>query len=185
MNPKVILAGVAVLVLAGCASTTLSQVPSTPSSTSTHTTAPSTPTTAPLTGPVGTTYQGTASDGSTYKVTLDKVLEPAAPASEFDAAASGHHLAGVQFTVVGVKGNTDENVNLDAKVVGSDGQLYSASIASRLAVGTNFDYGSIKVSPGEKLTGWAAFELPNGVTVKSVQWSPFLSSEHATWTIGK
>lgn len=148
--------------------------------------APVTP--APVnTGPLGTTYtdSGTSDGGNAYSytVTLNQVLPNATPDNEFDAAPSGEVLVGAEFTITGVTGTSSDDANSDATAIGSNGETYTFT-ANGLAAGTNFNYGDFNVSPGVTSVGWVAFDVPAGVTVSSIVWSPDFSGVSATWTLG-
>ena len=65
----------------------------------------------------------------------------------------------------------DENANNNATATGSDQQAYTSSLAS-VAEGTNFANGQIRLQPGGSLVGWVTFELPDGVRITKVQWTP-------------
>lgn len=60
-----------------------------------------------------------------------------------------------------------------AVAVGTDGQDYTPSFAN-ITDGTNFNDGDFNVSAGQTVNGWVSFELPPGVTIASVQWTPGL-----------
>ena len=125
---------------------------------------------AVTTGPVGTTFAGTDSDGNKYTVTLDQVLLHAAPDNSFDAADSGKYLVGLKFTIKGVSGSASDDVNNDGTIIGSDSQVYSF-VSNGLAAGTNFNSGTWNVSPGTQEIGWETVELPDSVKVAKVEWS--------------
>ena len=155
-----------------------------PSSTSAAPAAPaaSTPATAPLTGPVGTTYTVTDS-GVTYGVVLVKVDQQATSTNQFDAPAAGKHLVAAEFSITGKTGTATSDANNNAVVVGSDGQDYTYTSVAGLTDGTNFNYGMWTVTPGQHLTGWVSFTLPDGVSVASVQWTHGFGGDTATWTV--
>jgi hypothetical protein len=56
-------------------------------------------------------------------------------------------------------------------VVGLNGQSYTADFAS-IAGYTNFSNGEIRVAQGESSTGAVTFQIPEGVKVAKVQWTP-------------
>jgi hypothetical protein len=123
-------------------------------------------------GGVGTAF--TVDDGSkdTYRVTLVKVIDPAQGATSFDTPQGGKHFVGAVFMITAVKGSPqNEDADSDAALVGSDGQTYTADFSS-IAGYTDFNYGAIKVTQGESATGAVTFQVPNGVSVSRVQWSP-------------
>lgn len=189
--PAILVAG---MMLAACSSTSIQKEQSSTSRDNAHssTSASQSATTSQSsgnTGPVGTTYKvtGTDSNGNStaYSVTLNKILSPAAPDNEFDAASSGKHLVGAEFTIKGISGTSSDDADSDAAVQGNDKQLYQPSF-NGIAAGTNFNSGDFNVAPGVTEIGWVAFEVPNSVTVASVQWNPSsgFGGGTATWTVG-
>lgn len=187
---KYVLAGAAVASLAvvGCTTTSVTPAHTTPPAShapASH--APAQPSAAPTQsdkGPVGTTF--TITHGSTvYDITATKVLDPAAPASEFDTAPSGSHLVGVEFVIKGTSGSDTGNANGNATMQGSNGQIYEATFGD-IAAGTNFNSGNFNTSPGSSVTGWVNFEVPDGVSVSNIQWdaSSGFGGTPATWTVG-
>jgi hypothetical protein len=152
--------------------------------------APSAGTLAPAgtsSGPVGTTFTVTGFDHSqrtaTYEVTLIAVSQSAAPASSFDAASPGHHLAYAEIKVTGLTGRAQDDANLDATATGSNQQVYQPSF-DRVAAGTNFSAGDFDLNPGQTVIGYVSYELPSSVTVASVAWDANLQGNGVvTWTV--
>jgi hypothetical protein len=189
MKKTAIAAGIAAAAgigLAACGGTSITKAPHVshpPSAPAAPAAAPATP---PTSGPLRTTFTvtGTADNGSpeSYDVTLKQVLDPAGPDNEFDAAPSGDRLVGAEVTVTGVAGTSADDVNSDIAAIGSNGEVYQPEFGG-LAAGTNFNAGQWTVTPGQSETGWAAFQVPDGVSITSFQWSPFLSNAVATWTV--
>lgn len=139
-----------------------------------------------LTGPVGTTFTITSTtDGTSYDVTATRVLSHARGSDEFETPDAGNYFVGVRFKITGGSGFSKDDANNDAAVMGSDGQVYEPDFSS-LAAGTNFNSGEFKVSAGQTQIGWVTFQLPQGVKVSSVQWSPdsgLSDQPPATWTV--
>jgi hypothetical protein len=143
------------------------------------------------TGPVGSTFTvtDTNQNGATvkYSVTLDRVIQHAAPDNSFDTAPAGDHLAAAEFTIKGLVGDDQDDANNNASVIGTNSQTYNTGIEG-VAAGTNFSNGQYNTSPGSVSIGWVSFEVKDGVHVASVQWSPDsgMSGETpATWTVRK
>jgi hypothetical protein len=139
------------------------------------------------TGPIGTTFTITTTNenGATvkYSVTLDQVIQHAQPDNSFDTAPAGDHLAAAKFTIKGVAGNDQDDANSDAAAVGDNQQTYQPGFEG-LAAGTNFDSGQFNTGPGSSSVGWVSFEVKNGITITSIQWSPDAGfSSPATWTL--
>lgn len=177
----------AVLALAGCASTSSTAPPAASGTPSAASTIPGvSPSPAGiLTGPPGsaftavTMYQGGVP--SEYSVTLTRVDEHAHLDQYSQLVKHGDHLAAAEFTVAGMTGQASDDANNDAGVIGSDGQVYDPATAG-VTEGTNFSGGVFSVSPGVTVKGWVSFELPEGVTVASIQW--LTGRTTATWTVG-
>jgi hypothetical protein len=71
--------------------------------------------------------------------------------------------------------------------MGNDQQTYQPGFEG-LAAGTNFSGGQFNTSPGSSSIGWVAFEVKNGVTATSIQWSPSSGMSGiapATWDSGQ
>jgi len=121
-----------------------------------------------------------------YDVTLTKVVSPASAADEFNTAPAGDHLVGAEFTIKGISGSVSDDANNDATVHGDNGQVYQPAFDT-LAAGTDFNSGDFNVSPGTSEVGWLSFEIPNSVSVASVQWQPSggFDNDTATWTVSK
>jgi hypothetical protein len=105
-------------------------------------------------------------------VTLVKIIDPAQGATSFDTPANGKHFVGAVFMIKALQGSPqNEDADTDAALVGSDGQTYTADFSS-IAGYTDFNYGAIKVQQGDSATGAVTFQVPNGVTITKVQWTP-------------
>lgn len=182
------LAAFGIIALTGC-SATVAKAPAAKPTPATQTAVPaaqqtpdSAPSTdAPLTGGPGTAFTVTSGDGSSYDVTLDKVRQTVYPGEYETPVNQGDHYAAAQFTIAGGTGNSSDDANIDAAVIGSDGLQYSYASVMSLP---NFSYGEFHVSPGVTVKGWVAVELPAGVTIASVQWAPSFDGQAATWTLG-
>jgi len=123
-------------------------------------------------GAVGSSYTVHDNNGDSYQVTLVKIIDPAQGATSFDTPKNGNHFVGAVFTIKALQGSPkDEDADTDAALVGSDGQTYTADFDS-IAGYTDFNYGAIKVAQGDSATGAVTFQVPNGVTITKVQWSP-------------
>lgn len=175
------------LVIAGCGTSTVTQASkSQPSQAQTpQTTAPSeTPSTANDTGVVGDTFTVTSGDGTSYNITLIKVLDPAQGTNEFTTPDAGKRFVGAEFKITASSGKMDENANNNTVIQGSDEQLYDPDF-SEISAGTNFNSGAIRLHEGASVKGWVTFQVPQGVKVASVQWTPMsgFSDSTATWYV--
>jgi hypothetical protein len=192
-----VLAAGAMITLAACGGPTVAKAPSTPAAppSSAPAAPPSTPAPPPstpaaqdtLTGPLGTVFTVTSTDNSgnpvSYDVTADKVLDRATGADEFSTPDPGNRFVGVKFTIAGDAGYSTDDANNDAVLQGSDGQVYTADFNS-ISAGTNFNSGDFSVTAGRTQTGWVTFQVPDGVSVTSVQWQPGLGDQQpATWDL--
>jgi hypothetical protein len=197
MRPALImLAAVTALALAACGRTTsitgtargpASAPPSAPAS-APPPSAGSPPASSPdLSGLPGTTFTVSGQNGpngqdATYEVTMTRVVQHAVLGQDETVTTSGDHVAAARFTITGDSGQASDDANNDAVAVGSDGQDYTPAF-DRIAEGTNFNGGDFNVSPGRQVIGWVVFELPPGVSVAQVQWSPGLGGQVATWDV--
>lgn len=132
------------------------------------------PTTARSAAPagIGSYFDVQDASANTYRVTLDKIIDPAHGADQFTTPDNGKRFVGAVFTILAVNGSpSDEDANSDAVIVGSNGQTYTADFSS-IAGYTNFSSGQINVAKGEQTTGAVTFQLPTGVKVSKVQWTP-------------
>jgi hypothetical protein len=140
-----------------------------------------------LSGPVGTTYQVTGANGpngenTVYSVTLVEVEQQATLTPYQSLTDGSDHVTAAEFTITGKTGESSDDADSDAVAVGSDQQDYQPSFDT-VTAGTDFDSGDFNVSPGQTVTGWVSFELASGASIASVQWSPGLDGQAATWTV--
>lgn len=137
------------------------------------------------TGGVGSYFDMQDVSGDTYQVTLDKIVDPGKPSGLFSNPDPGTRLVGVVFTVQAVKGSPqDENADLDATVVGSNGHTYNGGIDTDIVGYSDFDGGQISVAQGDSVTGVVVFSVPNGIKVKQVQWSGTAGlGSPVTWSV--
>jgi hypothetical protein len=162
--------------------------PPPPTTFSTPPTVPTPTPSAPLTGSVGSGFVVTGANGpsganTVYNVTLDKVDQQASLGSYETLTNGNDHVTGAEFTIAGTSGATTDDANSDAVAVGTDGQDYTPSFDT-ITDGTNFNSGDFNVAAGQTVNGWVSFELPPGVTIASVQWTPGIGGQTATWTVG-
>ncbi|HVD04288.1 MAG TPA: DUF4352 domain-containing protein [Candidatus Dormibacteraeota bacterium] len=134
-----------------------------------------------LEGPVGTTFTDTDSQGNKITVTMTGVIDPA-QGTAYETPNNGYRFVAVQFTIVGVSGNSSDDANSNATVIGSDTQTYTADFNS-VAGCTNFNYGQYSVAAGQTNRGCVTFQLPNGVTVAHVEWGAGFGGAPAIWDV--
>jgi hypothetical protein len=137
--------------------------------------------------PVGGGFEvtGLNSDGNqtVYDVTLDKVDQDAPLAAYETMNNPGDHLAAAEFTIKGVTGQSSDDANNDAAAIGDDTTEYQFSDISAAGL-SGFNSGLWSAGPGQTVTGWVTFEVPEHRTVKHIQWSQDLGSDTATWDLG-
>ena len=85
------------------------------------------------------------------------------------------------FKIKALKGSPhDEDANNDAVLVGSNGQSYTADF-SEIAGYTNFDHGTLQVAQGDTETGSVTFQVPDGVKLAKVHWTPGTFGSAVQW----
>lgn len=116
---------------------------------------PSSSSGANLTGPPGTTYTVTGDNGpndstTTYSVAMVQAVQHAT-LSQYDTLTNGNaHVTAAEFKITGMSGQTSDDADSDAVVVGTDGQDYTPAF-DQITEGTNFNDGEFQVGPGDSL----------------------------------
>lgn len=129
------------------------------------------------TGAIGTTLQV---DGGSLAVT-PTISDPVSSSNEYEKPQAGSRYLAVQFVLTDIgAAQIESDINVDARVVGTNRQVYSSTFAE-LASCTNFASGDFALLPGASETGCAVYELPEGVDVQTVQVGLQLDVE-ATWS---
>ena len=108
--------------------------------------------------------------GDAMSVTVTQIVDPATAGTGSGLPDAGYRFVAVEATLSNATGNVGGNANLAMTVVGSDGATYTADFGTA-AECTNFTYGSFEVPPGDTSMGCVLYQLPTGVTVKTVQFS--------------
>ena len=143
----------------------------------------STPAKAPTVAHIGSYFDVKDASGDTYRVTLDKLIDPAQGADQFTTPDNGNRFVGAVFTIQAISGSPkDEDANNDAVLVGSNGQSYTADFSS-IAGYTDFNDGQISVAQGAMATGAVTFQVPEGVKVAKVQWTPGGFGSAVQWNV--
>jgi hypothetical protein len=103
----------------------------------------------------------------------DVQVDPAqGAAGPFDTPDSGTRFVGAVFRITGVSGSPkDDDADNDAALAGSNGQTYTCDF-NDIAGYADFNDGVIQVAQGGTTTGAVSFQVPDGVQVTDVQWSP-------------
>lgn len=143
------------------------------------TTSTASPTSSTLTTTTATAPAQTSSDtltvhdfnGNTLRVTAAGIIDPAAPANADVAVPAGTRLVAVELTLKGDgPGTISSDANSNTTVIGSDGQAYTPGF-DPVTECTNFSDGAYTLLAGDTEKGCVVVQLPNSVTIKSVQFS--------------
>jgi hypothetical protein len=143
---------------------------------------------APLTGPVGSTFKVSGTDGNDnltkYKVELVKWLPVAAPDNSFDAAPAGHFLTAAEIKLVGVSGDSQGDADNSLQMISTSGHVADSNFGN-VAAGTDFNSGSFNVAAGETEVGYVSFVVPNSQQINRIQWSDsgFFGGPIVTWKV--
>jgi hypothetical protein len=122
---------------------------------------------------IGSSFDVQDGNGDTYQVTLVKVVDPAQGAGgSYDTPDSGTRFVGAVFRITGVSGSPKgDDADNDAALVGSNGRTYTCDFDGIAGYG-DFSDGEIQVAQGGTTTGAVSLQVPDGVRVTDVQWSP-------------
>ncbi len=134
---------------------------------------------------IGHGFTVTSTSGSKYDVYLTKVIDPARGSDSFTTADSGKRFVGAVFTIKGVNGNSSDDADNDATLIGSNGQTYTADFDT-IAGYTDFNSGDFNAGPGAVEVGAVTFQVPEGVKVSQIQWSATggFGGTPGTWKVG-
>lgn len=116
-------------------------------------------------------YEADDSTVAKFDVWVTAVVDPASPDNSFDAAPSGQRIVGVVLQIKGVSGSYSDDVNSAVTLVGNNGQTYQPSFGG-MAGYTNYNSGSVTAIVGANLIGAVTFDVPNGVKIALVNYSP-------------
>jgi hypothetical protein len=84
----------------------------------------------------------------------------------------GTRFVGAVFRITAVSGSPQgDDANNDAALVGSNGKTYTGDFTGIAGYG-DFNDGVIQVAQGGSTTGAVSFQVPDGVRVTDVKWSP-------------
>jgi hypothetical protein len=126
---------------------------------------------APATAGLGASFDTRDGRGTTYRVRLDLIVDPATAAGRSAAPGHGTRLVGVVFTIKAISGRLRrEHAGRLATVVGSNGKTYVPG-DSPIAGYAGFRNRQISIARGASETGAVAVQMPSGVTVSMVRWS--------------
>jgi hypothetical protein len=144
----------------------------------TATTTPTTTTTITTKNHVGDTLST-----STISIQLQQVIDPAHATNEFLQPSAGNRYVAIktQITNPGTA-NLQSDANSNFSVIGSNGQIYTATFATITGC-TNFDDGEYGLTAGSSVVGCVTFQVPTGVTVSKVDFESTTANTRATWTV--
>lgn len=129
------------------------------------------PATTPAPAHVGATLQIDTGDNATAAITLNST-GPGTP-----GPLSSGPVWALQVTIQSVTGNVDVNP-LYWAVRTSDGHELSPDLA-----GVSDQIATTTVTPGQKVAGAVAFEVPDGQTVTTVLYKGPLGAQLGTWIV--
>jgi hypothetical protein len=141
---------------------------------------------APSPARIGSSFDVQDGSGGTYRVTLVKLVDPAqGAAGPFDTPDSGMRFVGAVFRITAVtRSPKGDDAGNDAALVGSNGKTYTTDF-NDIAGYADLDDGAIQVAPGGTTTGAVPFQVPDGVQVTEVQWTPANGfGATVAWTVG-
>jgi hypothetical protein len=140
---------------------------------------------ASATAGLGASFDTRDGRGTTYRVRLDLIVDPATAAGRSAAPRHGTRLVGVVFTIKAISGRLRrEHAGHLATVVGSNGKTYVPG-DSPIAGYAGFRNRQINIARGASETGAVAVQMPSGVTVSMVRWSAASGpGSIITWPVG-
>lgn len=137
----------------------------------------------------GSTPAKSAHVGSTLTIPgmslmLQRVIDPA-QGVDYETPNSGDRFVGVEMMLTNTgRAAIQDDANNNVSLVGSDGQTYISDVDA-IAECTDFNSGTYTLAPGESSTGCVTFQVPDGVTVKKVEFTSLsgLGSNSAEWQV--
>lgn len=197
-RPVVLLTAVAVaaLLLAACGTPNVANAP-THKTTPNYNQAPAgspasqqaapTPSPTPNSGPsaLNSPLTMTNVSGAKFQLTINQVDQSAQGANPFMTPDAGNHFVAVEETFVGVFSTYQDDVDVDTSLIGTNNQTYQPTF-DPTADGTNFNSGQVTLTEGQTLVGWVNFQVPDGVNVQTVVYSPSagFGGDTGRWQIG-
>lgn len=136
----------------------------------------------PQRGSLGTSFTETDDSSNTMSLALSSVVDPAHGTSDFDQPSTGNRFVATEFKITGIRGSSADNANNDASLVGDNQHVYAADLDD-VSECTNFDSGDYKVAPAEVSTGCVVFQVPVGVAVSQVTWTPEFGATATIWNV--
>jgi hypothetical protein len=134
---------------------------------------------------IGSYFEVRDTRGSTYRVTLVEVIDPAQRDNEHVTLDNGKRLVAAKFKIAAPnKPRTDVVANSAPAIVGSNGQAYPADQTARAGY-TQLRYRIIRVTMDKAVTGWVTFHVPEGVTAAKVRWTPAGAGSTVEWKVDR
>ena len=110
-------------------------------------------------------------NGNPYTVAQTTYWDPAQPV-QYEGPDPGTRLIAVEFRITDTGSHQiSDDANNNATVIGSNDQTYTSAVNS-VTECTNFNDGEYQLNPGQSVTGCVVFELPDGVKLSKIEWSP-------------
>jgi hypothetical protein len=123
----------------------------------------------PAPAPIGTSFVTSDGFGNTYRVTLNRVIDPAQGVNTTPVA--GDRTVGAVYTITPVSGSPrGENAITNASLLGANGHVYRANTGQVAGYG-NFSNYDISVAPGSSTTGAITYQVPDGVRISETHWA--------------
>jgi hypothetical protein len=133
---------------------------------------------------VGDMLSVSGQDGERLDVTVDQVMDPLTVGPD-DQADAGQRYVGVQITMKnsGSVPYSDSPSN-GATLLSSSGEQATGEIVSGGPCGNDFQ-SSVKIAPGDSEQGCIPFELPDGQTAGTFQFTPDsgFANQTAQWSL--
>ena len=134
-------------------------------------------------GAIGSYHDVGDADGDKLRVTLVKMVDPSEGADEHAFPDGGKRFVSAVFEIRALSGSPqDEDPKKAAAVIGSNGQTYSADLKDITGY-PNFGNGTINLVQGEATAGSVTFQVPEGVNVQKVQWTPGGHGPIVVWKV--
>jgi hypothetical protein len=148
--------------------------------------APETPAAPATEGPMGTTFTvGPPDVSNSYTIKFDQVAY-SVKVGEYDYAdvQPGMRLVALHMSATAIDKGADPYPDLELTALGSNGEAYQPEYNSLESLKL-FDPGEMKWA-GQHADGWVTVQMPKGVTVKSVAWTPSagMGDTTYTWNVG-
>jgi len=132
---------------------------------------------------VGDTLDLKTQAGRDFHISLSKLADPAQAVNQ-GSPANGKRFIAAQFDITNTSGQTISiNGDLDANIIGSDGNVYTPTHHALTECGSNTV--KVQLAGGKSGTGCVAFEVKTTVKVSQVQFYPAAgtASDYGEWLV--